>query len=130
MQFQTFGELLDRETICCGTIFRGPMNAIVIDTNHFRPCLARRASHHQEIPSSPDAESCSASSSSPIHFKVDAGSSSVSSSSPIHFKVDGSSSKGSSDGEATSFPTDFNRVNNSFTESQNGHSKVPVLAAL
>lgn len=91
------------------------MNAIVIDTNLFRPCLARRAMHHREVPPSPDHGSCSGS---------------ASSSSPIHFKVETGSSKGSSDGE-TSSPTDFNRLNNPFAvDGQSGHSKLPVLAAL
>ena len=53
--------------MCCGTIFRGPMNAIVIDVRYFRPC--RRGSS--------DDSSSSSSSSSPgsrdasLHLKID-----------------------------------------------------------
>jgi len=62
-----------KETVCCGVIFRGPMNAIVIDPNLFRPCGSRRnfkASTTAPSTTStlPDVGSCS---SSQLHFKME-----------------------------------------------------------
>lgn len=101
--------------MCCGTIFRGPMNAIVIDTNNFRPCLARRSSREESSSSSSPSGGASPSSSG----------SPVASSSQIHFKVDtdkGSVSGCDSEPETAEFDQPF--------ESQSSHSKMAVPAAL
>lgn len=102
--------------MCCGTIFRGPMNAIVIDTNNFRPCLARRSSREESCSSSPSGGGSSPSSEG----------SPSDTSSQIHFTMEptkgggGGSSGGDSEPETAEF--DF--------QSQNGHSKMAVTAAL
>jgi Protein Family FAM60A len=79
-------KLWRRESVCCGTIFRGPLNAIVIDTRYFTPCVTRR-------PSSAGSPGCS-SSSSP-------------SSAEIHLKIDDSSS--GSEGSPSSYSPTFER---------------------
>ncbi|KAI9561821.1 hypothetical protein GHT06_012782 [Daphnia sinensis] len=108
-------QLWHRETVCCGTIFRGPMNAIVIDTNNFRPCMARRSSREESVSSSSLSGGASPSSSG----------SPVATSSQIHFKMDTDKecvSGGDSEPETVEFDQPF--------ESQNGHSKMAVPAAL
>jgi len=67
--------LWHKETVCCGVIFRGPMNAIVIDVNMFHPCGLRR--NFKPTPAVPSAspmlsDGCSTStSSSQLHFKME-----------------------------------------------------------
>jgi hypothetical protein len=90
------------------------MNAIVIDTNNFRPCLARRSSREESISSSSPSGGASPSSSD----------SPVASSSQIHYKVDTDKMSGcgcDSEPETAEFDQPF--------ESQNGHSKMAVPAA-
>lgn len=90
------------------------MNAIVIDTNHFRPCLARRSSRESTSSSSPSGGVSPSSEGSP-----------GADSSQIHFQMEttkGESSGGDSEAESADFVRPF--------ESQNGHSKMAVAAAL
>lgn len=103
--------------MCCGTIFRGPMNAIVIDTNNFRPCLARRSSRSEESGSSSPSGGVSPSS-------VSEGSPAAASS-EIHFQMETTKS-GSSGGDSEPETVDFDQA----FKSQNGHSKMAVPAAL
>lgn len=89
------------------------MNAIVIDTNNFRPCLARRSSRESGS-SSPSGEVSPSSEGSPS-----------SASSQIHFTMD-STKNGSSGGDSEPESADFDQP----FEGQNGHSKMAVPAAL
>jgi len=65
--------LWHKETVCCGVIFRGPMNAVVIDVNLFHPCVSRR--NFKTTPAVPAtspalSDGCSTSSSQ-LHFKME-----------------------------------------------------------
>ena len=91
------------------------MDAIVIDTNNFRPCLARRSSRSEESSSSSPSGGVSPSSErSPI-----------ATSSEIHFQMETTKS-GSSGGDSEPETVDFDQA----FKSQNGHSKMAVAAAL
>ena len=115
-----------RETVCCGTIFRGPMNAIVIDMNLFRPCVSRRSSSLATSPSSLTTASPPPATSPPSSQSPDSTSSASS-----HFKLDGSSGastgEGSETGDGLLEQTSFDRA---FENKQNGHCKMAVPAAL
>lgn len=90
------------------------MNAIVIDTNNFRPCLARRSSRESVGSSSPSGGVSPSSEGSP-----------GADSSQVHFKMDATKG-GSSGGDSEPDTADFERP----FEGQNGHSKMAVPAAL
>jgi len=65
--------LWHKETVCCGVIFRGPMNAIVIDVNLFQPCVSRRNYKPTQAvaATSPTLSDDCSTSSSQLHFKME-----------------------------------------------------------
>lgn len=71
------------------------MNAIVIDTNNFRPCLKRRPSQESSGSASPDVTTSSSGTGSPL--SADA----------AHFKLDGNVQCASGDSELENSSVDF-----------------------
>ena len=111
----------NRETVCCGVIFRGPQNAVVIDTNYFRPCESRRRLLDRDQGSS--AGTSSPSSSSPS-ASLSPASASPPTSTEINFKMDSTG-----DDQRSECDSETNFDDRNFTDGQNGHSKMAVPAA-
>ena len=119
----------NRETVCCGTIFRGPMNAVVIDTNYFRPCESRRRlmDHGSSDQTGSSAGTSSPSSSNSPSASLSPASASPTTSTEIHFKMD---SAGDDQRSECDSETNFDDRNFADRTGQNSHSKMAVPAAL